>query len=430
VDRFSRSGIGMKAARLFLSFPRALAGYHRETGRSLFFWATLALLSLATQIIFRRNLQPGEFATLNTLLAVVGLAAVPIIALRQALAHFSSGEGMNDAREALLQNFTLAWAFICALAVLPALDLLELPRFSLEIWTLLNVFLALGAVFTADLFAQQGRRKTWAFLFLFAGVIQLLFVWLLTTSEPWAETGLAAGTVAGLILVAPLFRQPRFVLKPAKARELLRDREFRRYLIATCCIVVGTFLFTNADRIVAQAWFGEPVDNNMGVVHWGLFDGYQTAGLLGRSLLWGTQPILLLLLARRAGQKHTAADVRKLCWFYLGTLVIGAIFLHQLTQPLSRLFGGANQDITAYFIPGFAFAMIPLGLLQGLGVFALASRRYPECFTFGAASLAYTLLLALVGTPQLIQSYMFGGGLVALFLLLFLGVVRWGRIQP
>jgi hypothetical protein len=427
----------MKARRLqlLLLLPRALAAYRTETGRSILFWAAVALLSFAIQIVFRRLLLPGEFAIFNTLFAVAGLAAAPIVALRQALAHFSMRKDehakiKNDTRDALVQNFTLAWAFVCALLVLPALDFLGLPRFSLGLWAFLYIFLALGAAFSADLFERQNRRKLWAVLVLFSCTVRLILAWFFAGSKPWAESALAACAVAGLILVAPLFREMRFVLDPAKVRELLRDREFTRYLIATISIVVGTFLFTNADRIVAQPWFGEPTDNNMGVVHWGLFDGYQTAGLLGRSLLWGTQPILLLLLARRARQKRTAGDVRRLAWYYLGTLVLGAIALHQLAAPLSHLFGGENQDITAYFIPGFSFAMVPLGLLQGLGVFALASRRYPECFSFGVASLAYTLLLALVGTPQLIQSYMFGGGMVALLFLLFLAVVRWGRIQP
>ena len=43
--------------------------------------------------------------------------------------------------------------------------------------------------------------------------------------------------------------------------------------------------------------------------------------------------------------------------------------------------------------------MVPLGLLQALGIFALASRRYPECFVLGACSIGYALILFFFGTP-------------------------------
>ena len=65
-----------------------------------------------------------------------------------------------------------------------------------------------------------------------------------------------------------------------------------------------------------------------------------------------------------------------------------------------------------------------------LGVFALASRRYPECHTLGGASLGYVALLYAVGRPQLMLSYAFGGAWVALLLVLMVGLVRWGRRQP
>jgi hypothetical protein len=88
-------------------------------------------------------------------------------------------------------------------------------------------------------------------------------------------------------------------------------------------------------------------------------------------------------------------------------------------------------ELTSHLVPSLAATMIPLGLLQALGVFSLASRRYPECFVLGGCSVGYTLLLYLAGRqPQLMPAYMFGAGLVCLMAVLFVGVVRWGRKQP
>jgi hypothetical protein len=137
------------------------------------------------------------------------------------------------------------------------------------------------------------------------------------------------------------------------------------------------------------------------------------------------------LFAQRSRLEHTTPASLTFFWIYLGALFAGAIFLDLLAGPLSRLFCGDDFQATSFFVPGLSTAMVPLGLLQALGVFSLASRRHHECFVLGGCSVGYTLLLYLVARqPQLMPAYMFGGGLVALMMMLFVGVVRWGRRQP
>jgi hypothetical protein len=87
--------------------------------------------------------------------------------------------------------------------------------------------------------------------------------------------------------------------------------------------------------------------------------------------------------------------------------------------------------LTSEMVPAFALIMVPIGLLQALGVFALASRRLPECFVLGGCGLGYFLLLFLFGRqPSLMLSYMLGGAAASILILLFIGIVRWGRKQP
>jgi hypothetical protein len=141
--------------------------------------------------------------------------------------------------------------------------------------------------------------------------------------------------------------------------------------------------------------------------------------------------LLWILFAERSRVDRTRAASLTFFWIYLGALLLGAILVGCLAQPLSRLFCGSNFQSTAFFVPSFAAVMVPLGLLQGLGIFSLASRRYPECFVLGGCGVGYTLLLDFAGRqPQLMPAYMFGGGLVSLMVVLFVGVVRWGRKQP
>ncbi len=76
-------------------------------------------------------------------------------------------------------------------------------------------------------------------------------------------------------------------------------------------------------------------------------------------------------------------------------------------------------------------ALVPVGILQGLGFFSLASRRYLECFVLGGFGIGFAVVLYLFGyQPPLLLTYMFGGGTVSIAAVLFVGIVRWGRKQP
>ena len=421
-------------ARIFLRGPQ---NFRRETGRSLAFWALLALLNFAGQIVFRHNLAPGEFGMLNALIGVIGLFLVPVWALRHCFDHFAPGDhdaarlaALRAGKQPLVEIVTVGWMVPALLLCFPLMPPLGFPRASLDYCLLPSVFLALGTFIVASMCEKENRPRLWGALLIGAAVTRIAVALWFTASQPWAEMGLAAGWAGVFVLLIPVWRAGRFDFQWKKAAAAWHDAEFARHALATGCVLLGIYLFTNGDRIVAQAWFGRPQENNMGFVPWAFFDSYQTAGLLGRALLWGTQPLLLLFLVRRAGAPRTTPELRNLFWTYLGVLVVGGMLLVTLAHPLIWLFTGADDTEAATLIPAFAWLMMLLGLLQGIGIFALASRRYPECFTLGAASLGYVGLLYAVGRPQLMLSYAFGGAWVALMLVLMVGVVRWGRRQP
>jgi hypothetical protein len=422
---------------------RAHLFFEKETGQSLRVWAVVALLNFIAQIIFRRELAsaPGEFSSLNTVLGMVGLMLVPMVALKLAftfyptLPHLPERQKCVEALGTIIPRVTQTVALIgggiSLLLLFVLLPLLNLPRFPLYLFTLLLVFLALGGAVGESLCLTKTSRRTWSWLLISAALTRVILGAGLTWKEPMAEAALAAFLLAGFITLTPALRQPEIELATMKEWRILWNRDFLIYLGATFSVVLALFLFSSADRIIAQSWFGRSDDNNLGFIHWTICDDYQTAGLLGRMLLWGTQPLLLILFIRRSRLNHTTPISLKFFWIYLGALWGGAVLLTFLGYPLSWLFCGENSPGTYRIIPAFALAMSLLGLLQGLGIFALASRRYPECFVLGGSSLAYTLLLYFAGRqPVLMLTYMFGAGLVALLLLLFVGIVRWGRKQP
>jgi hypothetical protein len=422
-------------------FSHVLLGYRAATRQPLALWASLALLSFVTQIIFRREMHPGEFGTFNTALALVGVLIVPVLALHQAITlyvarpHRPGDQSRVDSIRAgaLLATETFAWMWgaVCLVLVFALTTWLHLPRFSIQLFTLLNVLAAIGSFISCAIYERGGHLRRWMILLASAALARVLIGAGLVSQEPWAESGLATFLIAGLITLGPALQSRQSNLTRLHACVAILDRDFMVFAAATFSLLLGLVLFTNADRLVGQSWFGVVTNNNMGLVNWPLFDAYQTAGLLARSLLWGTQPLLWILFAERSQVDYTRAASLKFFWIYLGVLILGVIALSWLATPLSELFCGNDYQTTARFVPSLAAAMIPLGLLQGLGIFSLASRRYHECFVLGGCSVVYTLVLYFAGRqPQLMPAYMFGIGLVCCMAVLFVGVVRWGRKQP
>jgi len=426
-------------------FRHALLIYQTQTGQPLGLWALIALLNFVTQIVFRRELAPGEFGTLNTSLGFIGVMIVPLLAVNHAFTHYLARAHPEEERARIdslraaafpaTETFAWIWGGLSLLLVLLFSSLLDLPRFSLQLFTLMNVLIALGGVLSWAVCQGGNQLRLWAWLLAASALTRLLAGAGLASQEPWAESGQAAFLLAGFITLVPALRSretdPALRWKACQTVGSRLNRDFLLYTGATFSVLLGLYLFSSADRIVAQSWFGVASNNNLGLVNWGLFDAYQTAGLLGRALFWGTQPLLWIFFAQRAGLARTTKASLAFFWIYLGALLAGAILLGGLAQPLSRLFCGPDFKTTALFVPSFAAVMVPLGLLQALGIFSLASRRYHECFVLGGCSLGYTLLLYLVGRqPQVMPAYMFGGGLVSLMIVLFVGVVRWGRKQP
>ena len=444
-------------------FRRAVLIYRTETGQPLGTWALVALLNLLAQIIFRREFHPGEFGTLNSALAAIGLLTIPALAVNQAFRQYLDRphpadqaprlESLRSAALLATETFGWVWGAICFALVFTLAPLLALPRSSLQLFLLMNVLIAVGGVISCAVCEQGGRRRLWGWLLVSAALARVVAGAGLAPLEPWAESGLSAFLLAGFITIIPAL-QAREVNPAARlaASRALWDRDFLVCLGVTASVLLGLFLFANGDRLVAQNCFGVaslrkiPIPNSPDYgffttpVDWSAFDAYQNAGLIARSLLWVTQPLLWIIFAERSRLARTTAISLRFYWIYLGVLVLGVILLFLAAHPVSALFAdnavGAHgftstADATARFVPSLAATMLPLGLLQGFGVFALASRRHPECFVFGACSIAYTVVLFFFGRqPELMPGYMFGASLVSLMILLFVGVVRWGRKQP
>jgi hypothetical protein len=421
---------------------RSASAFKESTGQSILVWLGIAVANVAFQILLFRNLfyqSPGEFGLLTTAFGIVGLLTVPLLALLSASLLYPSSpqaNGPNHRLDAIRASAVTAietaawiWAAVCVLLIFLPSPLPSLARFPLQILALMNVLIGLGAIVGRSV-CENDNPKVWATLLIAAALVRVVLGGWLTSIEPWAEAGLTVSLLAGFITLAPALRSHEIAFhERVKACRTLLDHEFLLYAGATLSVLLGLYLFTNADRILAITWPGiglasapvigptvKPVE----------FDQYQAAGLLARSVLWGTQPFLWIHFAQRARLKKTTPFSLTFFWIYLAALALGALAFGGLTQSHP-----GSSAPTGGFGPTFAAAVIPLGFLQGIGFFSLASRRYHECFVLGGCGVAYTVVLYLFGRkPELMLPYMFGSGVVSLMIVLFVGIARWGRKQP
>ncbi len=425
--------------KLFSTLRAPFLFYRQSTGQSLGLWMILAIAACDVQIIFRRTLDVGHFGTLQTVLGLIGLLTVPFVALSQALTqyfvhdhgpeHSQRLAGLRASSLFLTDTLGLILAVLSVPAFFIIMPIFSLRGLQLQVCTILTFLVTLGALVGAEVYRNNLNR--WTRLLLGAAVARILLAYGLTHYFTTAYTAFTVLITAGFVTLIAALDQRETGRDFARLWQAVRDRDFLLHLAATFCVVFGIYVFTNADRIVSQDWFGNPVNNNIGYVNWPRFDAYQSAGLLGRGLLWGTMPLLLLVYVERTHLTRTTFRSMRFFWVYLATLIVSAILLGTFSGFFSYLFCGRHFEETAHFLPAFCLAMVPLGILQGVGIFALASHRYPECFTFAGASLFYSIPLFLEGRqPEIMLLYMFVGATVALMIIMFVGVVRWGRKQP
>jgi hypothetical protein len=416
-------------------------------GRNFIVGIVIAALTVLTQIVLRRELAPGEFGTVNALFGLALVLLVPFAALSAVLRRELNAANASNLYLPLLNRSALGWSLICLVVLFVALPPMKLPRVSLQFFMLTTV--------GAGLLAICGRPATparWcAFIGSGAALLRLVASGWFGMEWPSAESGLGALLLAGLLAGLPALRdQPDTPITGAW-------KTFRPSLVpalAAISVALALALFTNADRIAAQPNLGAADPGAMvnmptdaagnALVDYGKFDAYQAAGLCDRWILWGLLPMLALHYAQRSGLKRTTYASLRWFWIYLGALLFGMLCLVYSGNFADYLFNPPFQGVTFHtrppvhsygqigvLLPQLSVAFFLLGLLQGIAIFTLASRRYVECFVLAACSLAYTAFVFHAGhQAQLLPGVMAGGALISLMLVLFVGVVRYARTHP
>ncbi|MEM1059347.1 MAG: hypothetical protein AAGK14_08870 [Verrucomicrobiota bacterium] len=431
-----------ESSRLQKEPPTRAAGGWRDRvlEAGLYFTAASFLAAAGNflfQILMARNLPVAEVGYLNAAMAMVGLLSLPLLEGSRALVWSISrqAERQDEAGLRRLQARCLkllkgwTWKLSLAVAVVfwPLASFFDFPRASLMLVVLLcalaMMWSAVGQVWCAGrsrFFLQGNLSMATVAVRLVVGLALVLWIW------PQAEAGVLASLLAAGVFAAVLLGGRGKSAEPqADEAAALIDPHFRSYLAASLCVGGGIFLFSQIDMLLAQRILPPEV---LGI--------YSKAGVLGRAIVWGAYPVLVVYLTHRASRDAPTAQGRRLLVVYAILSAVGVLGVSLLAGPLSMLLAGsgdspiligAQEELTITF----ARAMTPVVVLQAVGVYFLATRRLLQSYTFGGLAILYSLVLLSFATNSVLMlSLIFGAGWGAVLILTLQAVVMWSRAQP
>jgi len=367
------------------------------------------------QALMRRHLSWSEFGYLNATLSLIMFAGVPLTAASQTMTHHLAQIGAfgDPGKIAQLQAASLkmlrylTWIIFaaCILVIVPVTDYLRFPRMSLAwaglLWIPVNLWSTLGSAWCSGL----SRFRLLSILLMAAALVRLVTGVAAVTFYPWAEAGIGASVLSGLVLAAIAVFSPHHATV-ASLRKVLLYRDMLLYGVASLAVAFGAFAFLQGDQIIAQRHFpGEQLGR------------YSGAGLLGRTIVWASLPVITVYFTRLSGHNPKLPSPAPLLGIYLALILAGAAGLILVRAPMLKLFLGVHDDDLSAMTAQFALAMIPIGILQAMGCHFLALRRLPECLVFGACGLGYLIALTLFGrTPTLMLNWMTGAAIASVVL--------------
>jgi hypothetical protein len=342
--------------------------------------------------------ESGEYGLVLTTLSFTGLLGLPLAIATAAVTHYIARFNFSgdDARlhgllagcRRFLFHLTFVGSVVAIVLVKPLSDFFHFPRASLMLVVLCCVLAGLWSSFVTALCQGLAWFKRLAFIGLLAVTLRILFGWLTTKIWHVAELAVLASAVMLLANLVLLFWKKDF---PRRTDVVISPwtGEFIQFLIVSTACVFGTYCFNQGDLLVAQR-------NNFSGAS---LSAYSAAGLLARALPMVVAPLLTVLFTHRSSQHHDDAlqEQLKLLGLYATGLIGGAIVLFVLRDFCVKLIFGIPAPEAAAMIGRFTTAMVFVGLLQALAMWALASRWLKVSLLYGGLGLGYWLTLLFLG---------------------------------
>ena len=384
--------------------------------------------NLAFQAVMGRHLKgAGDYAHANSAINAIMpllalLPAVATFAVTHYIAHFNASgdtarlQGLLVGCRKFLFHLTLFGSLLAAAVIVPLGQFFHYQG-SLMFITLVCTLLSLWASLATALCQGLAWFKRLALIGFVGMTLRVSFGWFITLKWPSQETAVLASVFALLANLILLFWKKDLSLRGEAVSPW--NREFVQYLVVSAAFVVGNYCFTLGDVLVMQRHFSG-ADG----------DAYTGAERMAAGLPTAVGPLLAVFFTNRSTE-HTGDALRdqlKLIGLYAVGLVCGAVCLFFLRAFCLKLIGKYSPEAAAMIGP-LALTMIFAGLLQALGMWALASRWSKISLFFCALGLGYLLILLAMGTTPAallhIMPVAAGTAFVALFIV-WLHAMRGG----
>ena len=348
------------------------------------------------QAIIGHCLDKAEYGYVNSTLGFIGLLGLPLVIVSTSITHYiahfrATGDearlqGLLLGCRKFLFRLTLAGSVVAALLIKPLSSFFHFPRQGLMLVALACALGGLWGAFVNTLCQGLGWFGRLASITLVMMVLRLSFGTVMVIKYPAAEAGVLATGVALLGYLMWL----RWRKELAKRSDPVSpwNLEFAQYLAVGAAWAVGGYCLTQGDLLVAQRNF---TGRDLGL--------YTAAGLLGRALPMVVAPMLTVLFTSRSGHRTDSAlrEQLKLLGLYAVGLAAGAAVLLLLRNFWVRMIFGEYTPEAAAMVSRLAVTMAFVGLMQAVGMWALASRWLKVALLYGASGLGFWLVLLIWG---------------------------------
>ena len=383
---------------------------------------------MAFQSVMGHQLQgQGEYgnanSTLNGFMPLLALLpSVATFAIIHYIAHFNASgdharlQGLLVGCRKFLFRLTIAGSLLAIIVARPLSQFFHYGT-SLMLVTLGCTLVGLWASMATALCQGLSWFKRLALIGFVAMLLRILFGWLITMKWPSPETAVLASTFALLAYLLLLFWKKDLTLRAEPISPW--NREFVHYLLVSTACVVGGYFFTKGDLLVAKRFFTDTQN-----------DAYNCAELLASALPITAAPLLSVLFTSRSGARSgsVVSEQLKLLGLYVVVLLCGAGALYLLRGLCVKIILGRAAPEAEAMIAPLGVTMFFVGLLQALGLWALASRWTKVSLLYGVLGLGYWLALLILGTtPDALLTTMPIAAGLSFVILFVVWLVTWQK---
>jgi O-antigen/teichoic acid export membrane protein len=374
------------------------AAFFRQSGWMMIAGVASGLLMYLVHPIAARELPKGEYGVFTTLLQVISLMGIPAVGLQPVIAQQAAAAITAEQQRVVASEFRGIFRGIfyiwLAMVVLVAVFWHQtLAGLQIENSAALGLAVVIGlASMWNPLIAGilQGRQNFfwlgWTNIFNGVGRFTLT-VLIILVFHGWAAGAIVA-VLLGMVLAGAVgLWQIWDVWKIPSVRVAWRNW-LRRVVPLTLGLGAAMFMLS-ADMIFTQNYFPREQTGF-----------YAAAGMVGRALIFFTQPLTLVMFPKLARSAATGEKSNALLLTLGATILAGSAAAIGCTLfpslPL-LVVGGKSFLVVAPLVPWFAWCMLPLVFSNVLISSLMARSRFAAVPWLVLVAIGYGVALAMVG---------------------------------